>query len=52
METIAIILYGVGSFALGMYVTSQISSWIDHRLRHKQFLKNLDEFDKKRKDDK
>jgi hypothetical protein len=49
METIAIILFGVGCFALGMYVTSQISSWIDSRIQHKQFMKNLDEFDKNQK---
>ena len=52
METIAIILFGIGSFALGMYVTTQISSWIDSRIRHKQFLKNLDEFDKDKYNDK
>ena len=49
METIAIILFGVGCFALGMYVTTQISSWIDTRILHKQFMKNLDEFDKNQK---
>ena len=49
METIAIILFGVGCFALGMYVTTQISSWIDTRIQHKQFMKNLYEFDKKEK---
>ena len=49
METIAIILFGVGCFALGMYVTPQISSWIDTRIQHKQLMKNLDEFDKNQK---
>jgi|TARA_Y100000361_G_scaffold139217_1_gene142089 hypothetical protein len=49
METIAIILFGVGCFALGMYVTTQISSWIDTRIQHKQLMKNLDEFDKNQK---
>lgn len=52
METIAIILFGVGSFALGMYVTTQISDWIDNRIQHKKLMKNLEEFDKKQKDDK
>ena len=47
METIAIILFGVGCFALGIYVTTQISSWIDNRIRHKKFLKNLEDFDKR-----
>ena len=37
------------SFALGMYVTTQISSWIDTRIQHKQLMKNLDEFDKNQK---
>ena len=49
METIAIILFGVGCFALGMYVTTQISSWIDTRIQHKQLMKNLNEFDKNQK---
>ena len=49
METIAIILFGVGCFALGMYVTTQISSWIDSRIQHKKFMKNLEDFDKKEK---
>jgi hypothetical protein len=48
METIAIILFGVGCFALGMYVTSQISSWIDSRIQHKQFMKNMEEFDERK----
>ena len=49
METIAIIVFGMGCFALGIYVTTQISSWIDTRIQHKKFLKNLDEFEKKNK---
>ncbi len=52
METIAIILFGGGCFALGMYVTTQISNWIDSRIRHKRFMKNLYEYDKKQKDEK
>ena len=31
METIAIILFGIGCFALGMYVTTQIGDWINKR---------------------
>ena len=50
METIAIILFGMGCFALGMYVTTQISSWIDSRIQHKKFMKNLEDFDKKSKE--
>ena len=52
METIAIIIFGIGCFALGMYVTTQISSWIDNRIQHKRFMKNLEDFDKKQKHDK
>ena len=52
METIAIILFGAACFAAGMYVTTQISSWIDSRIQHKNFLKNLDNFDKKEKNEK
>tara|TARA_Y100000004_G_scaffold20507_1_gene20928 strand:- start:202 stop:354 length:153 start_codon:yes stop_codon:yes gene_type:complete len=49
METIAIILFGMACFAAGMYVTTQISSWIDNRIQHKKFLKNLEDFDQKQK---
>jgi hypothetical protein len=49
METIAIILFGMACFAAGMYVTTQISSWIDSRIQHKKFMKNLEDFDKKLK---
>jgi hypothetical protein len=52
METIAIILFGAVCFAAGMYVTTQISSWIDSRIQHKNFLKNLENFDKKEKNEK
>ena len=47
METIAIVLFGMACFAAGMYVTTQISGWIDNRIQHKKFLKNLEEFDRK-----
>jgi len=47
METIAIILFGAACFAMGVYVTTQISSWIDGRIQHKKFIKNLENFDKK-----
>ena len=52
METIAlVIMFGAG-FVAGMYVTTQISDWIDNRIQHKKLMKNLEEFDKKQKDDK
>jgi hypothetical protein len=33
METIAIVLFGGGCFALGMYVSTQLSEWIDNRIK-------------------
>jgi len=44
-----IILLGVG-LALGMYIASQISEHIDTRSRHKEFMNNLKNFDKKNHD--
>ena len=35
METIATILFGGGCFALGMYVSSQLSAWIDSKIQKK-----------------
>jgi|TARA_R110001592_G_scaffold32770_1_gene114448 hypothetical protein len=48
METIAIILFGGVCFALGMYLTTQISQWIDNRIQHKEFMKNIDKYDKRK----
>ena len=45
----AIAFSAAAGFIAGMYVTTQISSWIDTRIQHKQFMKNLDEFDKNQK---
>ena len=45
METVIIIVFGVACFTAGIYVTTQITEWIDSRIQHKKFLKNLDEFD-------
>ena len=45
MEAIAIILFGGACFAAGMYVTTQVSGWIDNRIQHKNFMKNLESFD-------
>ena len=44
----AIMLIALG-VAIGMYITSQISSHIDNRSRHKDLMKNLEEWDKKEK---
>ena len=49
METTAIIMFGVVCFLAGMYITTQISSWIDNRISHRKFMKNFEEFDKNKK---
>ncbi len=48
METIVIIVFGGVCFATGMYVSSQIAEHIESRTRHKEFLNNLENFDKKK----
>jgi len=35
METIAILLFGMGCFVLGMYTTSQIGGWIESKIEKK-----------------
>ena len=45
-------MFGVVCFLAGMYITTQISSWIDSRISHKKFIDNLEKFDKTRKNDK
>ena len=42
------ILYLLG-VAIGIYIASQISIHIDNRSRHKELMKNLEEWDKKQK---
>ena len=44
----AIMLIVLG-IAIGMYITSQISEHVDSKSRHKEFMKNLENFDKKYK---
>jgi len=51
METIAILLFGAACFAAGMYVTTQISEWIDSRIRHKKFMKNMEDYGKKKQNE-
>ncbi len=49
MEMIGFIAaLGVG-IAIGMYITTQIAEGIDRNIRGKKFLKNLNEFDSKKK---
>ena len=45
----AIAFSAAAGFIAGMYVTTQISSWIDNRIQHKKFMKNFEDFDKKEK---
>ena len=42
----AMMLIALG-IAIGMYITSQISEHIDSKTRYKEFIKNLENFDKK-----
>ena len=44
----AITLIALG-VVIGIYIVSQISSHIDNRSRHKELMKNLEEWDKKQK---
>ena len=48
MTTFTVITVGVVGFVLGIYVSSQIIEHIDSSKRHKQFLKNLEKFDKEK----
>lgn len=51
METIAIIIFGGVCFAAGIYVSSQIMDHIDSGKRHKEFMKNMEAWDKKVKEE-
>ena len=51
METIAIITFGGVCFAAGIYVSSQIMDHIDSSKRHKEFMKNMEAWDKKVKEE-
>ena len=44
----AIMLIGVG-IVLGIYITSQISEHIDSSRRHKKFMHDMENYDKKQK---
>ena len=44
----AVTLIALG-VVIGIYIVSQISSHIDNRSRHKELMKNLEEWDKKQK---
>ena len=49
METFGlIVVLGVG-IAIGMYISSQIMNHIDSRTRYKKFMKDMENFDNKKK---
>ena len=48
MTTFTIVTVGVVGFVLGVYVSSQIAEHVDSKKRHKQFLENLEKFDKEK----
>ena len=48
MTTFTIVTVGVVGFVLGIYVSSQIAEHVDTKKRHKEFLKNLEKFDKEK----
>ena len=47
MDIFTIVVIGLVGVVLGMYIASQISEHIDTRTRHKEFMNNLKNFDKK-----
>jgi len=48
MTTFTIVTVGVVGFVLGIYVSAQIAEHVDTKKRHKEFLKNLEKFDKEK----
>ena len=48
MTTFTIVIVGLVGFVLGIYVCSQIMEHIDSSKRHKEFLNNLNKFDKEK----
>lgn len=48
MTTFALITVGAVGFVLGLYVSSQIMEHIDCNRRNKKFMKNLENFDKRK----
>ena len=48
MTTFTIVIVGLVGFVLGIYVSSQIAEHVDTKKRHKQFLENLEKFDKEK----
>ena len=48
MVPLLIVVGGLG-IVIGMYITSQIAEHIDRNTRHKQFMKDMEEFDEKKR---
>ena len=48
MTTIGFITVGALGFVLGLYESSQIMEHIDSNRRNKKFMKNLENFDKRK----
>jgi len=46
MTTITLITVGAVGFVLGLYISSQIADHVDTKRRHKEFMNNLEQFDK------
>jgi len=49
MTTITLLTVGAVGFALGLYVSSQIMEHITCKTNHKEFIRNMENFDKKKK---
>ena len=47
MTTFTVVIAGLVGLILGLYIASQISEHVDNRSRHKKFMDNLENFDKK-----
>ena len=47
MTTFTVVIAGLVGLVLGLYIASQISEHVDNRSRHKKFMDNLENFDKK-----
>ena len=51
MTTITLLTVGAVGFVLGLYVSSQIMEHITCKTNHKKFIRNMDDFDKRKHND-
>ena len=49
MTTITLLTVGAVGFVLGLYVSSQIMEHVSCKNNHKEFMRNMDDFDKRKK---